>query len=527
MEKARSITISSTLLERGLFYLICIGIGIILCGSYFLPMIDVPQHAGQIEALHAIFLGSATSNWTQDVEINFFTPYWTAYLLGTLLSFVLPVNYAINTVIAIAFLLYAFTFSKLRKKCNAPPFVDWLALPVFFGFSYNLGLVTFLLAISIGFVLIERTLCYLNSLKRKFAIQIFLIVALLYFSHMLIFLFFCAIAASMILVDVRYPLKKKLKLLAPFYSLALFIPFFLISNDFFGRNGLASYFDGIENKFINPSLWSRVEILPLYIFPIDRVGYPISKNTYIFRSFLLILLLIAPLVVGYRSSKDLKKYIPLLTFFLVWFFCPSYFGRTAKVFERFGIFLIPFYGLILEKNCYTYAHWKKDAQTWLACITCVISIGLLKIPLENIATFNDSTQDFRKFVSQLPNGKKALGLVYNTPESLTYDRNIHYVHHFPSWYQALNHGWVDFNFAWFPPQVIRYLPQKIPQALPSFDHFLTQFIHFKHCDEYDLMLVYAYNPETFNLHEKLMKQSTCHHKLKYNEGKWFLYAPPD
>lgn len=527
MEKNQNISISPALLERGLFYLLCASIGLFLCRSYFLPMIDLPQHAGQVEALHAIFSGSATSGWAQNVEVNFFTPYWTAYLLGTLLSFVLPVNYAINTVIGIAFFSYALTFSALRKKCNAPPFVDWLALPVFFGVSYEIGLATFLLAISIGFVLIERTLCYLSSLEKKYAIHIFLIGALLYFSHMLIFLFFCAIAAGMIFVDIRYPLKKKLKLLTPFYFLALFIPLFLVSNDFFGKNGLASYFDSIENLFVNKSLWERLQILPIISLPVNSLLSLPGKNTYMFISSLLIFLLIAPLIAGYRPSKDIKKYIPLLAFLMVWFFCPSYIGRTAKVFERFSIFLIPFYGLILEKSCYTYAHWRKEAQTWFACIAGVISIGLLKMPLENIVIFNNSTQDFRKFVNQLPKEKYALGLVYDTKESLALDRNFHYISHFPSWYQALNQGWVDFNFAWFPPQVVRYLPEGVPQALPSFDHNLTEFIHFKNCDEYDLLLVYVYSPETINLHEKLMQQSTCHHKLQYNVGKWYLYAQAD
>src|SRR5688500_18356764 len=60
-------------------------------GSH-LPMVDLPQHAGQIAAFKELMAGNEL--FTGPFEINWFTPYLFGYLLLYGLSLVLPITVA-------------------------------------------------------------------------------------------------------------------------------------------------------------------------------------------------------------------------------------------------------------------------------------------------------------------------------------------------------------------------------------------------------------------------------------------------
>src|SRR4051812_35236964 len=68
------------------------------------PMVDFPQHAAQISLLRDLVSGR--SPWSSQLQINLLTPYLIGYGLASLLSFAMPVVYAMKLLLSVAYLLF-------------------------------------------------------------------------------------------------------------------------------------------------------------------------------------------------------------------------------------------------------------------------------------------------------------------------------------------------------------------------------------------------------------------------------------
>lgn len=501
--------------ERIVFYITVITISILLSASYFLPMADLPQHAGQVAILKSFIVGDTSAPWFDDITINYFTTYWIAYFLAVVLSFMMPVNYAVNTVVGLAFLLFVLSFSLLRKKFNGTNTLDWILLPCFFGFSYIWGFITFILAIPIGVWLIYENLKLLECRNNKSNIKILLLGILLYFSHILVFLFCCLIASLMTLVN-KDSIKEKIKQLKPFYILALLIPLFFLNSDFFTTNGLGQYFDANYQNYYYGLMDVRLYRLQLYPWTIyNDLKVPLDVFTIVF--------FILPFFMGCKLTKDLKRYVPLVIFLLAWFLFPEQAAKTSFIYHRFAIFLFPFYILIFERKTDKFNNIEIKPIFVCSCIWIGISLFILRLPIVDLIDFNNEVNGFKSLLDKTPEKKRVLSLVYDPSSDENARRTDVYIS-FPSWYQALKGGWVDFNFAWFPPQVIRYKVDKIPEDRPGFVWNPEKFIKFKNCNRYDFIFVRVAVKEQRQMHENLMKQSTCDHKFVYQSDLWFIYS---
>lgn len=503
-------------IERILFCIITFAIFILLSTSYFLPMADLPQHAGQVAILKSIVMGDIAAPWFDEITVNYFTTYWIAYFITLLLSFILPINYAINTVVGLAFILFVFSCSMLRKKCNAPNSLDWILLPCFFGFSYIWGFITFILAIPIGIWLIYENLKLLENEKRYYYLKIIILGTLLYFSHILVFLFCCLIASCMTIVNRGFNIKDKIKQLTPFYFLALLIPLFFLNSDFFTNSGLGQYFNANYQSYY-------YGIFDVRLFRLQLYPWTIYYNSEIPLDIFSLVFLILPFFMGCKLTKDLKKYVPFVVFLIAWFSFPEQAAKTSFVYQRFAIFLFPFYILIFEKKSKKSDRFEPYSNFIFHCVCISISLIILKLPIIDLINFNQETAGFKSLVEKTTEKKRVLSLVYD-PASKTSDRRTESYIYFPLWYQSLKRGWVDFNFAWFPPQVIRYQVDKIPEDRPGFAWNPETFIKFKNCNRYDLIFVRVGLERQRNIHEDLMKKSTCSHKLVDQSGLWFVYS---
>ncbi len=428
----------------------------------------------------------------------------------------MPINYAINTVVGIAFLSFVFSCSFLRKKLNGSNTLDWVLLPCFFGFSYIWGFITFILAIPIGIWLIYENLRLLEKDNIFFVIRVVVLGVLLYFSHILVFLFCCLIASCMTIVNRGYSIKRKIKQLIPFYFLSLLIPLFFINSDFFTPSGLGQYFGATYSNYY-------YGILDVRIFRLQLYPWTNYYNSDIPLDIFTIIFFILPFFMGCRLSKDPKKYVPFIIFISAWFLFPDQAAKTSFIYHRFAIFLFPFYILIFEKKSDKFDSVEIKPIFVCCCIWIGLSLTTLRIPIVDLIDFNKEVSDFKFLLEKTPERKRALSLVYDTA-SKNSDRRLEVYAYFPQWYQALKHGWVDFNFAWFPPQIIRYQVNKIPEDRPGFAWNPIGFVIFKDCDRYDLLLVRVESSNQHQTHEDLMKQSTCSHKFIYQSGVWFLYG---
>jgi hypothetical protein len=125
------------------------------------PMIDLAQHAGQVALLRDLLFGR--SKWAPELTINFVTPYLIGYGLALPLSLIMPVAAAIKTVLSLAYFGFIAGCRALRRDLKAPPQLDAFYLVPFFGFAYDWGLYTFLVATPVGLAFVWLALKYAKA----------------------------------------------------------------------------------------------------------------------------------------------------------------------------------------------------------------------------------------------------------------------------------------------------------------------------------------------------------------------------
>ena len=81
-------------------------------------------------------------------------------------------------------------------------------------------------------------------------------------------------------------------------------------------------------------------------------------------------------------------------------------------------------------------------------------------------------------IKTLAPGERALTLAFSTA-SPGAGHPYAYIH-YPAWYQAERQGLVDFNFAWFPPQIVRWRPDRAPPVTPGFEWYPEKFDWHRH-----------------------------------------------
>jgi hypothetical protein len=81
--------------------------------------------------------------------------------------------------------------------------------------------------------------------------------------------------------------------------------------------------------------------------------------------------------------------------------------------------------------------------------------------------FGQETRAFDAALRSLAPGERALSLPLSPASEAARHGRVY--GHYPGWYQAEMNGLVDFNFAWFPPQIARFRREQLPPVTPGFE----------------------------------------------------------
>lgn len=472
--------------------------------SDYPPMIDLPQHAAQVSTF--ISLINQTSSWSEIVEINYLTPYWIGYGPWIALCLIFDVITAFKILVSSLFVLYVLSIRSVFRKINAPLELSILAIPLFFGFSYQWGFLTFIAAIPIGMLLLNFST---QSIKKQISLKFITIFTtlgfILFLSHILVFVFFCLITFIYRVLSIarEKALVKKsiISLSVSYLFFSLILIGYLKSND--PLSGLYSYGD---NFYIYSSGENR--FLELFILPWS--GSLVKElNALIFSACMIL----TPFILRYKLSKDNRKYIPFAISIVLWFSLPHFISNTFFIYQRYSIFIFIFYFMIFEKHDHTGISKSFNKNIFIVALAFLITYN----PLVNIWFFSKETKSFERLISNLPENKRALSLIFDT-YGLTIRNPAVYVH-FPLWYQAQKNGFVDFNFAWFNPQIIRFKPSKAPEVKPSFEWQPQNHVFIEHCDIYDLIILRT----TTNDAPPKITLSNCSFSMKANSQTWYAY----
>lgn len=477
-------------------------------------MADFAQHAGQVALLHDLAAG--TSPWSELFRINLFTPYLVGYGLALPLSFLMPAGAAIKLIFSAAYVAFVFALVKLRQHFKADPRLDWFFLLSFFGVSYYWGFFTFLTAapIAVVFILVADRYAQAPSLGRGLATMLLGIVLLA--SHGLMFVFGFVVAGVLYTVrccSVRPWAGVWLRNLWPFVMAGLAcLAYFLISTR------MQEEYGGISQA--GPvALWNWSWKRPLKIF-IDSLGGK-TNIPLLVTAFVLPLI---PWMLGLRIDRHRPATWVMFTItFVIALTLPVFALATGLLYLRFALFTLPAYALMftLPRPAAIPGRGPSGAARMAERIAMPLMIAVSWMMLGQHSwqawRFAGEAKDFEAVLAPMQPAQRALSLPF-AQRSEAANNDFAYLH-FGTWYQSEKQGLVDFNFAWFPPQIARFRPDRLPAVSYGFEHSPTDFDWKRHQGErYRYFLARHSEP----LPADLFKGADCPPVHILTQGAWTL-----
>ena len=427
-------------------------------------MVDFAQHAGQVALLHDLALG--TSPWSELFRINLFTPYLVGYGLAFPLSFLMPAGAAIQLVLSAAYIAFVFTLVSLRRHLGADARLDWLFVPSFFGVAYYWGFFTFLAAapVAVAFILVADRYAQQPSTRRGVVTALVGIALLL--SHGLMFAFGLAVAGALYTVRCR-AVRPWFRHLWPLVIPALVCLLYLWIS-----TRLQAEYGGIGHA--GAVFWNWGWKRPAKIF-IDALGGKTSLPV-LAGAFMLPLI---PWMLGLRIDwRRPAAWVMFAICFLMALALPMFALATGLLYLRFALFTLPAYALmftLMPPANGLGEHWAGNPAhkpSVAARIAMPLMIGLTWVMLGQHSwqarRFAVEARDFETVLAAMEPRQRALSLPF-AQRSDAANNDFAYLH-FAAWYQSDKQGLVDFNFAWFPPQIARFRPDRLPAVSYGFEH---------------------------------------------------------
>lgn len=481
-------------LERLCFFLACLLTTTPFLFAHYPPMVDIPQHAAQVETLRAL-LFQPDYPWRELFQINWTRPYWGGYLPLLLLGSFLPIHVAVKVLAGLIVMAIPLATSRLRSWAGGNPILDWLSLPIAYGFAFQWGFLNFLMGVPVVLLFLVFAFTYADHPTRRRGIMLAFFSIGLFAMHLLIAAFGLGIA-SLYIVLARRPWKDRLREMLPLFA---WLPAGIIWLALKVQAG---------GQTTEPGPWDLSLWRPL-IFLASATGEPVSVQSMAIGLMVFSL----PLLAGFTITRNRQR-LALFAALALWMLLgPNYIFGNYYTFNRFAIFGIPFYLLLLESPRRQLSARHKGALALLV----LVPVFLLLSHALRFATFDLETRGYRDISQSMEPGKRALGLMFRNT-SIAYDS--YQPLHFHAWYQAEKGGVADFSFAQYSLQVTYRQDADIP--IPrGFDWHPEHFDWLRHHGwEYDYFIVR--HPD--NPGPQLFGQTTCPVQLIANSGDWWLFA---
>ena len=469
------------------------------------PLIDLPQHAAQIALISDVLAGQ--TRWAEIFTINFVTPYLTTYALGWLLSFViLPVT-AVKIILTGAFVGFVLMVVALRKTFGSDPRLDWLALSGFFGFAWKWGFMSFLVAAPIGLLLIWLLLQYLEQRKPILGLLFTTLGLLLLISHGLIFAFAWTVSVAFCGLTI-YKKGNWFAVLWPMVLCTLVCILYLMIVTYiqFGlSSGTDSY--GITIWTLNPI--NRIKELFAYSF-----DNQFSKQ---YLAITAVLLSCPLLLKNQLNFKNVLCFVPVAIALFIYCFAPAFALKTAFLYQRFALFFLPAWAFVFIAGA---SLKQPSVSSKLACVVLALCTWwpIYNHTVESVR-FDKESADFEIILAVLEPNKRALYLSIDNYSPADGHQNIYL--HYGSWYQADKKGYVDFNFAWFPPQMLRFKTDNETEIRPGFEFQPKTFDWNAHKgDRYEYFIFRS--EDTLDTRD-YFRGAPCAPELFVKKGVWSVY----
>lgn len=477
-------------LRYTVFLLTCVISSTIVFIPDYPPMVDLPQHAGQIALIKSVVHSSFSFGHLFEMQI--LTPYWLGYSIVLALSYVFGITAATKITVALALAAFPISVDRFMQSQNGNPYWSWLFIPVSYGFAFEWGFLNFLVAIPIGFFFLERVSRLGSDYKTKDIIHLAIWCHVLFLAHALVLVVFLAIATLL-----RHDSNPRIwfRRIAPFFSIApIFLIWFIIK-----------IIKGSDTQGAGP--WGLGLHRLTELFP-NMVALPPTKSFMVFSVFICM-----AAIVGTKINLSSKKLGPFIVYLFLMLVGPNFLFGTFFVYNRFTHIGLPLFLLAFTSNK-TEIHEQTKIK-YVNLLVVSISLILFGYHSAKMSAYSNESLSFQKIVDYIPPDKRILSLVF-TRNSDFYAAPVYL--HYPVWYQAEKRGVVDFNFAYFFPQVIRYKEEMRPPSDPNFVWFPHMF-DWDNFEKFQYSYFIVKHPD--DLSQKLFPRNEA--ELVEKSGDWRLY----
>jgi hypothetical protein len=459
--------------------------------SYLPPGVDLPQHAAQLRLLSDLLLGRASLS--SDLYVNWSTPYWAAYGVGTLFAVVTDSVTAIKLLLSLVVVSTAAVWYSWSRKTHTPKWLNIFVLIGLFGPAWQWGFLTFLVAVPLSLYLILRCIHLDNS--RNHILPLTLLFCLLFVSHVLVYVFTLLACAGSIVVNARFDRQTKLRTIV---GIGLSVPLCA-----------AWLVVGMQTEMQMTALPTRWDI---GLQRLPRLAYGMFEFfPSVTATVLGLVTLLIPFALGGRFANDPARIVPLAVLTLFLLFLPSTLLGNYFTFERFSVFLPMLLAVAMRFETSTRNEFVAIAGA-CAIATCSIAIAAM-----DARRYAPEASAFVEVSKKLQDGKVlSMMMERDIPDRQRPPSQLHW----GVWIQAMRGNWTDFNFAWFVPMVIRFHAKDRPTVDGNFV-WAPERLDWEHhkASKYKYIVMNS----SVDLTEQLVKTCPCSVALLARDGRVAVY----
>lgn len=488
----------------------------------FLPLGDLPDHAGQIQVILNY------ENYQDDYRINWFTPYLVAYAITIFFGQIFSVATSIKIVLSLSVLSFPVGAYLLIRQLKGNRYCSLICIPAGYSFAFFWGFYSFIVGSALSVYFFVFVLAYArNKTTFKWYLAAFLLSLLLFFSHFMVWAI--AISVTPLIIFMYNGVKPTVDKWTAFLLIAPIAAYWLSISGSYG-NASAPVAEGHHVEEALNSIGREIDNVVRAFNERTEKGEHIPRAKELFSlaigrgrmldyTVLTVCLLVWPLFLGARLSRDIRRWLPLLYCFAMFMVVPYALLNTYYVYYRFAVFLLPFSLFIyqnrepLEDNSSTSLNW----YGLVGSVTGFVAIYLILASNYSLfSSFKENDKNFSEILGDMKSGKMVQSLIFDADSRFAFSPA--YLH-FGSWYQAEKGGEVIFSFthaenAFGVPVRYRHKTWAWPSAWNA-----SEFNWRKHSGrKYDYFLVRSDRPRDY------LFPVSAEIALIAKQGTWYLYG---
>lgn len=476
----------------------------------YLPLVDLPQHAAQVATWH---------RWAEPppvggldvralLEINLRTPYLLSRLLAYGLAFLVPVLDAYRVLLSFTVVGIPLAVLLLLRRTGGSPWWALATLPLGYGYAFYWGFIAYGLAVPLGLVYLAFVLDCARAPSRRRMLGLWLATQLLFFAHVFVFGWAGLMAAAVLGLHVfARPVDAS-------GSGAVWAA---------RARGLATAWGPLLAALPLPLVWiaatrsaeAQVSGRLLGAWDIERLAQAFrflvaGEHADPTATLLGLALFGVPLVLGARPSRRLARWAPCALSLLVYLAAPMEAFGTAFIYPRFAVFLLPTWLMALEP--------RRPPDRRVGLLVALVAVALFDVGMR-LQRFDDEVGAFDRAVATMEPGRRVLYCALDPTSQ--HVGSAAYLH-FGVWYQVEKGGLVEFSFAHFFPNLLRYQAGAEPPLPKDFDWGCWRFDYAAHGGaHYDYFLVRSLRHDPYGI---LFSEALDRvEPVAQFDGGWFLY----